>query len=80
VKQAQVIGVPDPRLTEVGMAFLELKEGMSATEEEILAFCKRKIAGFKNPRYVTFVKEFPLTGSGKILWFNPHSIGICPLG
>jgi len=70
VKQAQVIGVPDPRLTEVGMAFLELKEGMSATEEEILAFCKKKIAGFKIPRYVTFVKEFPLTGSGKIQKFK----------
>jgi fatty-acyl-CoA synthase len=70
VKQAQVIGVPDPRLTEVGMAFLQLKEGMSATEEEILAFCKGKIAGFKIPRYVTFVKEFPLTGSGKIQKFK----------
>ncbi|HEX7371316.1 MAG TPA: AMP-binding protein, partial [Thermodesulfobacteriota bacterium] len=70
VKQAQVIGVPDPRLTEVGMAFLELKEGMSATEEEILAFCKGKIAGFKIPRYVTLVKEFPLTGSGKIQKFK----------
>ncbi len=70
VKQAQVIGVSDPRLTEVGMAFLELKEGMSATEEEILAFCKGKIAGFKIPRYVTFVKEFPMTGSGKIQKFK----------
>jgi fatty-acyl-CoA synthase len=70
VKQAQLIGVPDSRLSEVGMAFLELKEGMSATEEEILAFCKGKIAGFKIPRYVTFVKEFPLTGSGKIQKFK----------
>jgi fatty-acyl-CoA synthase len=70
VKQAQVIGVPDPRLTEVGMAFLQLKEGMSATEEEILAFCKGKIAGFKIPRYVIFVKEFPMTGSGKIQKFK----------
>ena len=70
VKQAQVIGVPDPRLTEVGMAFLELKEGMSATEEEILNFCKGKIANFKIPRYVTFVKEFPMTGSGKVQKFK----------
>ncbi len=70
VKQAQVIGVPDPRLTEVGMAFLQLKEGVSATEEEILAFCRGKIANFKIPRYVTFVKEFPLTGSGKIQKFK----------
>ncbi len=70
VKQAQVVGVPDLRLTEVGMAFLELKEGMSATEEEILNFCKGKIANFKVPRYVIFVREFPLTGSGKIQKFK----------
>jgi len=69
VKQAQVVGVPDPRLTEVGMAFLELKEGVSASEEEILSFCKGKIANFKIPRYVTFVREFPMTGSGKIQKF-----------
>jgi fatty-acyl-CoA synthase len=69
VKQAQVVGVPDPRLTEVGMAFLELKEGLSASEEEILSFCKGKIANFKIPRYVTFVREFPMTGSGKIQKF-----------
>jgi len=70
VKQAQVIGVPDPRLTEVGMAILELKEGMAATEEEILAFCKGKIANFKIPRHVAFVKELPMTGSGKIQKFK----------
>ncbi len=70
VKQAQMIGVPDLRLTEVGMAFLELKEGMSSTEEEILNFCKGKIANFKVPRYVVFVREFPLTGSGKIQKFK----------
>jgi fatty-acyl-CoA synthase len=69
VKQAQVVGVPDPRLTEVGMAFLELKEGASASEEEVLSFCKGKIANFKIPRYVTFVREFPMTGSGKIQKF-----------
>jgi fatty-acyl-CoA synthase len=69
VKQAQVVGVPDPRLTEVGMAFLELKEGASASEEEVLSFCRGKIANFKIPRYVTFVREFPMTGSGKIQKF-----------
>jgi len=54
----------------VGMAFVEFREGMSATEEEILNFCKGKIANFKVPRYVIFVKEFPLTGSGKIQKFK----------
>jgi acyl-CoA synthetase (AMP-forming)/AMP-acid ligase II len=70
VKQAQVVGVPDPRLTEAGMAFLELKEGTAATEDEILSFCKGKIASFKIPRYITFVREFPMTGSGKIQKFK----------
>ena len=70
VKQAQVIGVPDARLTEVGMAFVELKEGMSSTEEEILNHCKGKIANFKIPRYVAFLQEFPMTGSGKIQKFK----------
>ncbi len=66
IKQVQLIGVPDARLTEVGMAFVELKEGEAATEEEIMAYCRGKIANFKIPRYVVFVKEFPMTGSGKI--------------
>lgn len=66
IKQVQVIGVPDPRLTEVGMAFVELKEGEEATEEDIIAYCRGRIANFKIPRYVVFVKEFPMTGSGKI--------------
>jgi fatty-acyl-CoA synthase len=52
------------------LAFLELKEGMSSTEKEILNFCKGKIANFKVPRYVVFVREFPLTGSGKIQKFK----------
>jgi fatty-acyl-CoA synthase len=52
------------------MAYLELKEGVSATQEEILSFCKGKIANFKIPRYVIFVEEFPMTGSGKIQKFK----------
>jgi fatty-acyl-CoA synthase len=52
------------------MAFVELKEGMSSTEEEILNYCKGKIANFKIPRYVAFVQEFPMTGSGKIQKFK----------
>jgi len=66
IKQVQVIGVPDARLTEVGMAFVELKPGETATEEEIIAYCRGKMANFKIPRYVIFVEEFPMTGSGKI--------------
>lgn len=61
VEQAFVVGVPDPRLAEVPAAFLILKAGAAATEEEILAHCRGKIAGYKIPRYVRFVTDVPRT-------------------
>lgn len=70
VKLAQVIGVPDHRLSEVCMAFVELKPGESCTEDEIIRFCGDKAASFKAPRYVKFVSEWPLTGPGKIQKFK----------
>jgi len=63
VKMAQVVGVPHPRLIEVPAAFIELEPGASASEEEMVAFCKGKIAGFKVPRYVRFVKEWPMSST-----------------
>ena len=69
VKNVSIIAVPDDRLTEVCMAVVQLKEGEEATEEEIINYCKGKIANFKIPRYVKFVSEFPMTGSGKIQKF-----------
>ncbi|HEY8351519.1 MAG TPA: AMP-binding protein, partial [Sphingomonadales bacterium] len=57
VKLAQVVGVPHERLAEVPAAFVELKPGCHATEEEIIAFCRGEIASFKVPRYVRFVTE-----------------------
>ena len=70
VKQASVIGVPDPVMGEVGMAFLELKEGERATEQEIIEFCRRKMANFKVPKYVRFTNEFPMTSTGKVQRFK----------
>jgi fatty-acyl-CoA synthase len=69
VKNAAVIAVPDKRKTEVCMAVIQLKEGEEATEEEIIEYCKGKIANFKIPRYVRFVEAYPMTGSGKIQKF-----------
>jgi fatty-acyl-CoA synthase len=69
-RDVQVVGVPDPRLTEVAAAVIQLKEGIECTEEEIIAFCKERLAGFKVPRYIHFVEEFPMTGSGKIPKFK----------
>jgi fatty-acyl-CoA synthase len=70
VKQAYVIGVPDHRLGEVGMAFVELKEGQQATEEEIVKFFQGRMANYKIPRHVRFATEFPMTPSGKIQKFR----------
>jgi acyl-CoA synthetase (AMP-forming)/AMP-acid ligase II len=63
VKLAQVVGISDRRLTEVPAAFIELESGMEASEGELIAFCKGKIAGFKIPRYVRFVEEWPISST-----------------
>ncbi len=63
VKLAQVVGIPHPRLIEVPAAFIELEPGKSADEEELIAFCKGKIAGFKIPRHVRFVEEWPISST-----------------
>ena len=69
VKNAAVIAVPDKRKTEVCMAVIQPKEGEKATEEEIIEYCRGKIANFKIPRFVRFVEDYPMTGSGKIQKF-----------
>ena len=70
IEQAVVTGVPDERLGEVGVAFIRLKKGESASPEEIMTFCRGKIANIKVPRYVVFVDKFPMTESGKIQKFK----------
>jgi fatty-acyl-CoA synthase len=66
VLRACAIGVPDDRLIEVGLVFLDLQKGETATEEEMIGYAKGRIAPFKVPRYIRFTHEFPMTGSGKI--------------
>jgi acyl-CoA synthetase (AMP-forming)/AMP-acid ligase II len=63
VKLAQVVGVPDDRLQEVAAAFIELEDGQSATEQELIDFCRGDIASFKVPRYIRFVTEWPMSTS-----------------
>jgi acyl-CoA synthetase (AMP-forming)/AMP-acid ligase II len=63
VKLAQVVSVPDPRLIEVAAAFIELEPGREAAEDELIAFCKARIAGFKVPRHVRFVDEWPISST-----------------
>ena len=66
VREAAVIGVPSPKWGEDVKAIIALKEGEKADEEEIIEFCKDKLASFKKPKTVEFLKELPKTGSGKI--------------
>jgi len=79
VKLAQVVGIPHPRLIEVPAAFIELEPGTTADEEELIAFCKGQIAGFKIPRYVRFVQEWPIS-STKIQKFRLQDQLIGELG
>ncbi len=66
IKDVQVVGVPSKKYGEEVAAFVQLKEGEMATEEELKEFCKDKIAFHKIPAYWFFVDEYPTTASGKI--------------
>ena len=66
VNLAQVVGLPDEKYGEVPVAFIELVPGVTATEAEIIDFCRGEIASFKIPRCVRFVEDWPM-GATKIL-------------
>ncbi len=66
VQNVAVVGVPDPVMGEVGMAFLIPREGHTLDPQEVVDFCARQIAAFKVPRYVIVGQEFPMTSSGKV--------------
>jgi len=69
VEQAEVVGVPDTKFGEEVAAWIKLREGSSASEEEIREFCKGNLAHFKIPRYICFVDAFPMTVTGKVQKF-----------
>jgi fatty-acyl-CoA synthase len=66
VQAVQVCGVPDERFGEEVCAWVQLKSGTAATEEEVREFCRGRIAHYKIPRYIRFVEEFPMTITGKV--------------
>jgi long-chain acyl-CoA synthetase len=67
VREAAVVGVPDPYRGETVRAHVSLRAGASATEDELIAFCRERLASYKCPRSVRFEDELPKTSSGKLL-------------
>jgi fatty-acyl-CoA synthase len=80
ISDVQVIGMPDLKYGEEIMAWVKLKPGETAEEEEIRTFCRGQIAHFKIPRYVKFVDSFPMTVTGKIQKFLMRQESVEELG
>jgi len=67
VAESAVVGVPDPRLGEVGQAYLVTRPGYVLAEADVLAFCRERLANYKVPRMVEFRDSLPRNPSGKVL-------------
>ena len=80
VAAAQVIGVPDARMGEELMAWVTFREGDKATEDDLRAFCRERLAHFKVPRYWKVVPDFPMTVTGKVQKFKMRDVAIVELG
>lgn len=69
VRNVSVFGVPDEKLGEQVVAWIQLRDGVEANADEIKHFCRDQIAHFKIPHYIKFVDEYPMTVTGKIQKF-----------
>jgi long-chain acyl-CoA synthetase len=67
VREAAVIGVPDPYRGETVWAYVSLRPGASATPEELTEFCRAELAAYKYPRYIEVLPDLPKTPTGKLL-------------
>jgi fatty-acyl-CoA synthase len=73
VSLCAVVAKPDEKWGEVPCAFIELKPGAKATEAELIAHCRARLAGFKTPKFVVFT-ELPKTSTGKIQKFELRAV------
>ena len=80
VSAVQIVGVPDERLSEVACACVILEERQQATAEELIEYCRGKVASFKTPRHVLFMREYPMTPSGKVQKFKLSELAEEALG
>jgi fatty-acyl-CoA synthase len=80
ISDVQVIGVPDVKYGEELCAWVRLRDGHRATEDEIRDYCRGQIATYKIPRYIRFTAEFPTTVTGKIQKFRMREISVDELG
>ena len=76
IKDVQVAAVPSKKYGEEVGAFIILKPGETLQESDVKDFCKGKISRHKIPKYVFFIDQFPLTGSGKIQKFKLKDVGL----
>jgi fatty-acyl-CoA synthase len=79
-REVQVFGVPDKHYGEELCAWIVCREGQTATEEEVRAFCKDRISHYKIPKYIRFRAELPLTATGKAQKFKMRDDMIKELG
>ena len=80
VLDVQVIGVPSEKYGEEVMAWVKVRPGHTVTDEDLIAFCRGRIATFKIPRFWKFVDEFPMTVTGKVQKFRMRETAIAELG
>jgi fatty-acyl-CoA synthase len=80
VLEVQVVGIPDHRMGEELLAWVKLKQGQHATEDELREFCRQSLAHFKAPRYWKFVDSFPTTVTGKVQKYKIREQAIEELG
>jgi fatty-acyl-CoA synthase len=80
VENVSVLGVPDKKFGEAGLAVIKKVEGKPGTEEDIINYCRANLANFKVPKYVWFIDEYPMTQSGKIQKFRLKEMAIEKFG